>query len=201
MKRISASIGTVLALMLLAGCSSAPTRFYTLVSPSTATPATGSAGYRFELLPVTIPAQVDQPQLVVRQSDDQVALLEGEQWIGPLAEQIQTAVSDDLQGRLGVADVYGLPHAGSGHVFRIKLDVRRFESMPGRYALVSAAWSVRGEDAKRALECTTTAKQPVADGYAALVQGHQQALASLSGDIATVVRQLAAGGSAACPSP
>lgn len=190
--------GGILALGV-AACSSAPTRFYTLIAPTSApTRAVTAPAYQFELLPVSIPAQVDQPQLVIRQSDDRVDLLEGEQWIGPLGDQIRTALSDDLTQRLGAEDVDGLPHPKGQKVYRIKLDVRRFESVPGAYALISAAWSVRGTHNKQTLSCTNTVSQPVGAGYSALVQGHQQALAQLAAKVATSLQSLAAG-NPACP--
>lgn len=191
----------MLAVGLLAACSSVPTRFYTLVAPATASaPAPSSAPYQFALLPVRIPEQVDQPQLVIRQSETQVAVLEGEQWSGPLGDQIHTALSADLVRRLGTRDIYGLPQGKDQAVYRIKLDVRRFESMPGAYALIAAAWSVRGKGGSQALSCTTTVRQPVTGvDYAALVQGYQRALATLATAVAGSVRSVANGSNSACP--
>lgn len=191
----------VLAVAGLAACASAPTRFYTLLPPSPTSPApAATADYRIDVLPVSIPAQDDQPQLVVRESDDRVALLEGERWSAPLGDQIRAAVSDRLSRELGAVDVQGLPAARQGRVYRIKLDVRRFESVPGRYARLDVAWSVRAAgDTDRALACSGAFTEPVGHGYAALVHGHQQALAALSGQIAGVLRELAAGRAASCP--
>ncbi|KGI77777.1 hypothetical protein LF63_0104940 [Oleiagrimonas soli] len=195
-------VPAVLVLALTA-CASAPTQFFTLLPQTTTSASAPAAAYRIAVLPVTIPAQVDQPQLVVRQSDDRVALLEGEQWIGPLGDQIRAAVSDRLGRDLGAVDVYGLPQADTGTVFRIKLDVRRFESVAGQYAQIDAAWSVREHGAKGAggstMSCASTIKEPVGDGYAALVHGHQQALAALSERIADVVRSMVAGDTPSCP--
>lgn len=191
----------VLALAL-AACASAPTQFYTLLpQTSVETAPAQTPGYHIAMLPVTIPAQVDQPQMVVREGNDRVALLEGEQWMGPLGDQIRVAVSDRLQRDLGAVDVYGLPQADSGTVYRVKLDVRRFESVPGRYAQINAAWSV-GEHGQQAsaLSCSSSFRVPVGDGYAALVHGHQKALAALSDRIAGVIRAMASGsGIPVCP--
>ncbi|WP_113065306.1 PqiC family protein [Oleiagrimonas sp. MCCC 1A03011] len=190
----------VAVLLLLTACASAPTQFYTLVPQTTAKSVVTPADYRVAVLPVTIPAQIDQPQMVVRQSDDRVALLEGEQWIGPLGDQIRAAVSDRLARDLDAVDVHGLPQADTGKVYRIKVDVRRFESVVGRYAQIDAAWSVRERGGHgETLSCSSSLKEPVADGYAALVHGHQQALAALSDRIAGAVRALAAGGVPDCP--
>lgn len=190
----------LLALAGLAACASAPTRFYTLLPQSSPTASPGSAHYRIDVLPVRIPAQDDQPQLVVRESDDRVALLEGERWVAPLGDQIRAAVSDRLSRQLGVVDVHGLPAAAAGRVYRVKLDVRRFESVPGRYAREDIVWSVHEADAAHpALTCASSLSEPVGSGYAALVHGHQQALAALSVQIAGALRAVAAGRAASCP--
>ena len=79
-KQLSAVIATSL---LLAACASAPLHYYTLVAPAdgAASAATAAASLPFELLPVGIPAQVDQPELVVRQGGQGMAVLGSERWI------------------------------------------------------------------------------------------------------------------------
>lgn len=199
MSRIRLSLA--LALLALAGCRSAPTRFYTLMPQSPPTAAAQAAPFRIEVMPVGVPAQVDQPQLVVRQGDGRVDLLETEQWIAPLGDEIRGAFAGALAADLGTRDVYGVPH-GDAPVYRVKLDVRRFDSAPGRYALIDADWSVRktgAGDAQPLLECSTRVREDVGAGYADLVRGHQRALAELARRIAGALRAAADGATAACP--
>ncbi|HET7663764.1 MAG TPA: PqiC family protein [Rhodanobacteraceae bacterium] len=187
--------------MWLAGCSSAPMHFYTLVPPDHAAPvAATTASYRIAVLPVTIPAQVDQPQMVVREGASSVALLEGQRWIAPLGDEIRMALSDALVRELGAQDIYGLASGGDEPVYRIKVNVDRFESVPGSHTLLVASWSVHGRDDKRqVLQCSSRIRETVGPGYAALVGGHQHALQTLAGRIATAVRGMAEGGAGACP--
>lgn len=196
-----AGYSLIVALGLLAACTSAPTRFYTLVPARTNAAPTKAAPYQIDLLPVTIPAAVDRPELMIRQSNDRVALIEGDRWIAPLGQQIRNAVAAQLQMHLGASNVYGLVPTHDKPVYRIHLIIRRFESVPGQFARIVADWSVRGPHDNQALSCSSTVKQPVEPGYDALVRGHQQALAALSNAIATVVNQLATQGKAACPLP
>jgi uncharacterized lipoprotein YmbA len=189
-------------LLALAACSSAPTHFYTLVPPAAGTAdVAASAPFLLDVMPVGVPAQVDQPQMVVRQGDGGVALLEGRQWIAPLGDEIRSAVAGELSRVLAAQDVHGLPHAGSKPVYRVKLDVRRFDSVPGQYALVEAAWSVRKDDGGPVLGCTGSVREPVGAGYDELVRGHQQALVALADRIAGMVRRMHDSGTASCPPP
>ncbi|MFA6231357.1 MAG: PqiC family protein [Rhodanobacter sp.] len=202
MIRIAMRVLTACAILGLAGCASAPLHYYTLVPPAgVPTNAGQTAGPPFELLPVSVPAQVDQPQLLVRQGGQGVALLGSERWIAPLGDEVRSAMSADLSAELNSQDVSGLPGNGKPRL-RIKLDLRRFDSEPGSYALIEAAWSVRllsGGDHAEPVACSSLIRETVAPGYAALVQGHQRALGQLAAQMAAVARSLAAGEPARCP--
>jgi uncharacterized lipoprotein YmbA len=190
--------------LVLAACASAPLHYYTLVPPAnepaneTAVPAT--AALPFELLPVGVPAQVDQPQLVVREDGQTVALLNGERWIAPLGDEVRGALSADLARELRSPDVSGLTGNGKP-LLRIKLDLRRFDSQPGSYALIEGGWSVRVLHGPHAgvLSCSSRISETVGPGYAALVQGHQRAIGQLAVQIADAARALGNGQVVACP--
>jgi uncharacterized protein len=198
MRQVMAAMSTV----LLAACASAPVHYYTLVPDPDSAPAdVPPAAFQFELLPVGIPAQNDVPQLVVRQGGQSVALVDGERWIAPLADEVRSALSVDLSRRLNAQDIgSGLPTDGKP-VLRIKVDLRRFDSAPGSYALVEATWSVRPLKSETVLTCSSRIEENVGQGYQGLVAGHQQALSDLAGQIARIAPALAAGSSPACPSP
>jgi uncharacterized lipoprotein YmbA len=129
-----------------------------------------------------------------------VALLGSERWIAPLADEVRSALSADLVRQLHGADLSGMA-AGEKPRLRIKLDVRRFDSAPGAYALIDAAWSVRtaAGDQPATLACTTRVRETVGPGYAALVQGHQRAITQIAAQIAAAARAMAQGQTAACP--
>jgi uncharacterized lipoprotein YmbA len=191
--------------LTLAGCASAPLHYYTLVPPATDA-AFGDVALTpslpFELLPVTIPAQVDQPQLVVRDGGQGVALLNSERWIAPLGDELRSALSTDLARQLHSEDVSAMP-GNDKPLLRIKLDVRRFDSLPGSYALIDASWSVRvmhGANGQAgAVACNSRVSEPVGAGYDALVQGHQRAIGKLAAQIAAAAQSLGNGQTPACP--
>ena len=187
------------ALALGACGSKPPTHYYTLVPPAgeVAQPA-GSVGFQFELLPVSVPAQVDQPPLVVRQGEQGVAVLQGERWAAPLNDELHSALSADLTRSFQAQDITGLPGSGKNPV-RIKLDVRRFDSVPGGYAFIDAAWSVRPLKGGDGVTCTSRVSEPVSSGYDSLVQGHQRAVAQLAGQIGAVAQAMTAGQRPSCP--
>ncbi len=161
--------------LLLAGCaSSATTRFHSLLpAPEAgATVPVAAAPQRWELS-VSVPAQVDRPQWVLRGRDDALLVLEHERWIAPLADEIQSAVAERLKAAPG----------GPG---RIALDVQRFDAVLGRSSRVQAAWSIRLPDGgtKR---CQVTLTENAGEGMAALAGAHRAAFARLGDAIAASI--------------
>jgi uncharacterized lipoprotein YmbA len=206
MIRVTARWLAGIGALALSACASAPLHYYTLIAPATAAADMPDAAQRgvttlpFELLPVSLPAQVDQPQLVVRDGAQGMLLLNGERWIAPLGDELRSALAADLVRALPSRDASGLPGNDQPRL-RIQLDVRRFDSQPGSYALIAGTWNVRVVNGAHAaaVTCASSVQESVGPGYAALVQGHQRAVAALAAQIAVVARALSTGPSAVCP--
>ena len=195
------SAAAVAAVLALAGCSSTPPdRFYSLATGMGAPTAHSGAapGYYVEIPAVTVPQQVARKQLVVV-TDGRMDLLEQDLWTSPPAAEIGQALSQVVTGALGAVDVFRTPTPEGATVYRISTNVQRFESAPGKYALLDAVWSVRRVGSPQVLTCRTVASETVGAGNEGLVAGHRRAVARLGADVATAVRALAANGSAACP--
>jgi uncharacterized lipoprotein YmbA len=185
--------------MSLAGCASAPPeRFYSLSNGMAPAASVPSPGYYIEVQNVTVPQQVARSQLVVTSAEGRIDLLEQERWSSPPASEIGQALSLAVSGELGAIDVFRTQPPEKATVYRISTNVQRFESAPGKYALLDAVWSVRLAGGTQVLTCRSTAREDVGAGYDALVMGHRRAVARLAADIASAVRSLAAG-KAACP--
>ena len=178
-------------LALAAGCASPPSRFYTL-SGATAD-ATATAGPSIAVGPVSIPAVVDRPEIVVTISDNEVWLDEFNRWASPLADGISVAVVENLSALLATPRVALLTQTTTFDVdFRVAIEVQRFESVPGSSALVDAVWSVRRVKDGVLASGRATVRETVADrGYDALAAAHSRAVARLSQDVADAIRRLA----------
>jgi uncharacterized lipoprotein YmbA len=181
----------------MAACTSAPTHFYTL-QQSAAANRPVAALFLIEVLPVVVPTEVDQPELLVRLNEQRVAVLDSERWAAPLAAELRSALAANLAGKLGTRDVHGLPHPQDVPLYRIQVNVRRFDSWPGQRAVIEADWSIRDYAEHILVTCTSSESEQVEPGYDALVQGHQRAIARIADDIATVLRTIAAGAVPAC---
>ena len=187
MRRI-ASVAALCAVAALGwGCAAPPSHFYTL-SPI-ATPVSMSAEISVVVGPVSLPAIVDVPQIVVSTSPNEVSLDEFNRWASPLQSNIQRTVAENLVALLGSARVTQFLSPDSD--FRVAIEVQRFESTPGDSAVLDAAWVVRrAKDGKVENGRTTVREATPEKGYDALVAAHSRAVGRLSQDIADAVRAL-----------
>lgn len=177
--------------ILAAGCaSSPPARFYTL--SAVPGPAATASSLSVMVGPVSVPAAVDRPQIVVTVGPNEVRLDESARWAAPLDDNIARVVAENL------AVLLGTPRAtlasqtlGAGADYRASVDVQRFDSAPGQAATLDAVWVVsRTRGAKSQTGRTTVREAAPEAGYDALAAAHSRALARLSQDIADAVRAL-----------
>lgn len=197
--QVTRGVVVMLGALALSACGTTPTHFYTLLGPVDLEAAAPTARFAVEVLPVDVPAQVDTRPLVLRAGNGQLAIEDAHEWAAPLPDELRQALSHDLTRTLGAQDVYGLPHADKQPLFRIKLVLTRFDSIYGRSAVIEGRWSVRDASGDiQPLTCSSQESQSVGNGYEALVEGHQRALAALAGQIADAVRGLSSG-AAHCP--
>jgi uncharacterized lipoprotein YmbA len=185
----------------LCACSSPSSRFYTLgegaasvAAPSAAASASAPANpaLLIEVPPVGMPSPVARNQMVMRADASRVDVLEQSRWVSPPGDEIRRALSGDLARRLGTLDVSGMPNPSGLPVYRVSVNVQRFESWPGSRAVLEAVWGVRAVGSRASLTCRTLATEPVGPGIDALVDGHRRAVDQMSADIADGIRALAA---------
>jgi len=186
-RRIAQLISIALAAVVV-GCSTAPSKFYSLSSTAAAdgTPPTAVA---VMVGPVTIPASVDQPEFVVQVAANRVQVDEFNRWVAPLGDAIARAVAGDLVVLLGTPEVASNQLANFVLDYRVTIAVQRFESVPGNAATLEAVWTVRKTVGGEIRSGRTVAREPVqGQSYDALAAAHSQALAQMSTDIAAAIR-------------
>ncbi|HQQ70216.1 MAG TPA: PqiC family protein [Alicycliphilus sp.] len=201
-------IGALALAAGLLGCqASAPVRFHTLAAPmaAAATPASPSpsAAFLIDVLPVGIPAQLDTPQLLVRQGDSGVVALDGERWIGPFADEARSALSAQLTQTLATTDVAGLAPPEGKPVLRIKVQIRRFDAWPGQQVQLDADWSLgfAHEPNGARLVCSTRHTVPAGPDYPQVVQAQRRALADLAAQMAGSARNWQRSRTTPCAGP
>jgi hypothetical protein len=200
---VLANVAIVAAALALAACGTpAPTHFYSLmpseVVPGAAAAASATRGLPIVLEPVRMPTQVDQPQWLVRLPDDSVAMLEQERWASPLRDEFRAALLERLIVGYGVIDARPAPGPAP---WRITVDVRRFDSLPGVEARIEGSWAIDGGGGDRSASsrCEWLLREPAVGPMSALAAAHRRAVARLGDAIAAALARPARGETPACP--
>lgn len=188
--RFTAFVMLALAGTLLGACKSPATNFYTL-SPDESLSSTGASRPIAAVIgPVTIPEVVNRPQIVTRIADNEVAVNEFDRWAQPLDGDIGRVIASDLGAllnsqQISVFDAVRDPAV----VWHVRLDVMRFESVPGRDVTVDVIWAVRPPGKARAVTGRSVARESVSGpGFEPMIAAHDRALASVSRDIAAAMQ-------------
>ncbi|MDR1708365.1 MAG: PqiC family protein [Candidatus Accumulibacter sp.] len=175
-------LSAALFALALAACGSPPVRYHTLLPPDEA-PARGApAAFLVEVLPVGIPAALDQPQIAIRRGEAGVVLLDGDRWAGPLDEELRRALSAGIGRRLGARDAAGLPRPPDRPVLQVKVEIRRLDAWPGRKIVLDADWTLVYANARRLGGARI--EEPAPGALPELTQAAQRAVAALAEKIA-----------------
>jgi uncharacterized lipoprotein YmbA len=176
---------------LVAGCgTSPPARFYTLTA-STA-PAAAPSNLFIAVGPVTIPAVVDRPEIVVNVGQNELRMDEFNRWAAPLQDSLARTIAENLVVMLGTPRVILFPQQlATDPEYRVAVEVRTFESAPGTAIRLDAVWTLRRAKDGKTETGRTSVRESVPDGsYEALAAAHSRAVARLSQDIADAVRAM-----------
>ena len=188
-------LGALCAIAVIAaGCSTQPSRFYTLSrAPAPAgAPAAMSSNISVVVGPVSIPGVVDLPQIVVSTGPNQVSIDEFNRWASPLQSNISRVVAENLVTMLGAPRVAQFQQSLNLDAdFRVAIEVQSFDSAPGDAATLNAVWIVRRTKDGKSQTGRTTLREPTgAAGMDALAAAHSRALAQMSQEIANAIRAL-----------
>ena len=190
MHRLAALAISCALVIFVAGCATTPPRFYTLsAAPG---PAAMSSDLSVVVGPVSVPAVVDRPQVVVTTGPNQVRMDEFNLWASPLENNISRVVAENLVALLGTPHVTLFPQTLSADAgYRVAIEVQSFDSAPGEAATLDAVWTVSRTKDGKSQTGRTTVREPASEkGYDALAAAHSRAVARLSQDIAVAVRAL-----------
>src|SRR5437763_14788570 len=125
--RALAAVTVSCALILAAGCGATPaSHFYTLSAASI--PNTTSSDVSVAVRPVSVPAAIDRPQIVVTMSANQVWLDEFNRWASPLQNNIARVVAENLVTVLGTPRVTLSPQTWAAAAdYRAAIEGQRFD--------------------------------------------------------------------------
>jgi|APTNR8051073442_1049403.scaffolds.fasta_scaffold00566_36 hypothetical protein len=177
---------------VLAGCAlTEPSRFYLLSTTppkGVAAPAADSVAVGVE--PVSLPAYLDRPQIVRRESAHTLELSEFHRWGEPLDGAITRVLAGNLAARLKSERVFVVsarPQATA--TVTVDVDFARFDADPDGSAVMSAQWRVLNARGAEVAASRTEVRQPAGATVDDTVAALSNALGVLSDDIAATIRR------------
>lgn len=170
----------IATLALLAACRSDPIQFHTLTPAQLSSPGS-TTDIRIESL--IVPPQVDRPQIVVRQGNTGMAILETQWWGASLVDELRSALLDQMV------------NSNPQRKLSVRLEVQRFDSIPGQYGLLDVKWRLRSSE-EILMTCRSTLQTPSGPSIDELVAAQQNNVKRL----AALISQAASGTRSICPS-
>ena len=193
MRRERPARPTLLLVMMLAGCGSPlQERFYSLNASGMPAPGAHRPAYRVAVGPVTIPALVDRPQIVLRAGANRLMIAEQSRWAESLKDSIPRVIADNLVVLLNEAQVAtDSQSAATAADYRVLVDIQRFDSALGDAATLEVLWTVARVKDGAATAGRSLVREPArGTDYEAIVAAHSRALAAVSREIAAAIREV-----------
>ena len=132
------------ASILLGACvSSKPTRFYTLSDTSAETVTPAGVG-QVTIGGVSIPGEIDRPELVRKVGPNQLSIAGSDRWAAPLDEIIRRVLIEDIARRA--------PGAVAEQQRPVSVDIHEFYGDASCNVTLRAVWTLRQTGAQPASE-------------------------------------------------
>jgi hypothetical protein len=189
-------LSCVVVALLVSGClgRSPKPEYYRLAStaaggaPVASRPELGVAVGAIEF-----PRYLDRPEILTRDGAHRLVPAEGARWGASLRSEVQRVLADDLGALLGTTHVSVYPVEPRFPIdYRVIVDVRAFEGVPGQAVTLRARWIVAGLDGRALAVEESQLEQPTASGsWDAFAAAHSQALGMLTRQIAEKIAALA----------
>jgi len=183
-------------LVLAAACLNPrgdPSAFF-LLSPASPPTNQSPVPVSVGIGPVTIPGYLDRPQMVVRLSDNEIAVSETDRWGEALGESIMRTLEENLTGLLPGSSYVRYPwYPSEAPDYAVALDVRRFEADAGGDVVLEATWRLRRDGAEVGARSVRLSESADAPDRGSAVAAQSRALAELSREIADAVRTARSG--------
>lgn len=198
MKTVHAAVFAALAsaILILGGCATAPSSFYTLTSTLSAKDRAAplaDKGLAIGVGPVRFPEFLDRPQIVSRAGPNRLVLDEFHRWGGSLQDDFLRVLGENLGQLLGTSRILVEPAEARFPLdFRVIADVLSFEGTAGGEVAFKVRWAVLDPYLAQALVVRENSYRSRARGEdpEAMIAALSETVAAFSRDLAAQLRGL-----------
>ena len=171
------------------GGKSPASSFYTLTAAEQLPPQESRLSEKISIGvgPVTIPPEMNRPQILMRSPENKIKLSEFNRWAAPLPENIASVLSTNLSVLLHTDRVIPGIHQNLFPInHHVVLNINRFDGSLSGEVVLDATWSIQktGQPDPLIIKRSVIHEPVPQETYAGLVTAHSSALAKLSREIA-----------------
>jgi uncharacterized lipoprotein YmbA len=175
------------------GCRSSSATRHHVLNPAIATPSPGtsSAGTLrvVGIGPVSLPAYLDRPQVVMRTAPDDIEVREFDQWGEPLRDGITRVVAVNVARLLPESLVVVFPWRSTERIrYQIVVEVTQMDGPAGGNVTLDARWRLLDAAGKQVVARAVHLSEPAGPSAATTASAMSRAIGTLSRDIADELR-------------
>jgi uncharacterized protein len=193
----------LLSIGILSGCSTInpKTSYYQLSAPPITSIPTGNKDIRVMVGPVSLPAIIDHPELVIQDGANSVKLFPNHRWAGSLKNDVERVVASNLTQELSTPHVWSYSQSLQTQFnYQVFLDVQSLESQRGQEVVLDVLWTIKPNNRKDETSSRKNVKsatingrsrvteQITSEGFEALVEAQSKAFYKVSLDIAKAMQ-------------
>jgi uncharacterized lipoprotein YmbA len=188
------AVVALVSMTSLAGCgSTSPSSFYLLEAMPDSLAAGGDTeGPVIAIGPISVPDYLNRPQIVSRKGETGILLAEYDRWAEPLQDSFTRVMALNLGHLLSTDRLTLFPWQGSMPLdYRISVNVFRFDCDEEGPFVLSARWTLFGEDGKEVIAMRKSTFQKSLEDpydYDAMVSAASEAVADLTREIASAIK-------------
>lgn len=194
--------------LFLVGCSSPKSIYYSLSSPPISVPVLALNQTRVMVGPVSLPAAVDRPQIVVWGEGNEIGIYEYHRWSSPLRSEVGEVISANLARELNISNVWTFSESTQTNFdYQVFIDIQKLENKLGDSVLVDVLWTIKptlggnkalnrvtaenalGGDKTKTMMGRSLVREPISNpGIEALVSAQSRAFSRVGFEIAQAMK-------------
>lgn len=187
------------ALFLLLSCNACiqlgsepqPARYYLLTPQEKISSDANGQGTKLSLGPISFPAYLDRPQLVTRNSLNEIVVAEFDRWAEPLQDNLLRVLKENLSRNLDGISISDYPwQPNQGHGLSLQLTINQFDGVIGQRTVVDVRWLLlRPNNSKELDRGHFVSRLLIGNSHEELVAGLNESLNQLSHQIAQAIAE------------
>ncbi|WP_051328780.1 PqiC family protein [Geminicoccus roseus] len=184
-----AAAALLLASVVSACSSTAPTRYYQMIPVAEPSHGTEPPTRLLAIAPIRFPEYLDRPQIVTRADATRISVAEFDQWSEPLGGMFADVLVENFRRKLGGEHVMVLPDDRAfDPTMELDLNVLRFDVDAAGQITLDTRWRLLDERGDLlTTERSDIVEQATPDDYDSIVDGMSRAVGALVDRIAMTI--------------